>query len=94
MVLARDADITPASRLVLYDLEHGRGDIVPLSDLQDRTGLPTRTLRGALGELEEHGLAERRPDPRDGRRRAVELLVDDDQDDTDDISIPRQPSEA
>jgi len=89
-------DIKPSGRLLLYDLDRAESDVVPLSDVRARTGLPKRTLRDALDELETRGLAQRRPDPRDGRRRAAELLVGDPdtQDDSDDVSIPRRPSEA
>lgn len=58
------------SARVLNALGHGRTDIAQLRDyLGLDSGLMSRLLRG----LEEEGLVEARPDPRDGRRRLLAL---------------------
>ena len=67
-------DLTPAQRLVLFELEDIVGG-VRLDDLGQRTGLPKRTLRDALSRLEADGWVDRQPDPGDPRRRLVALTA-------------------
>lgn len=58
------------SARVLNAIGHGRTDIAQLRDyLGLDSGLMSRLLRG----LEEEGLVETRPDPKDGRRRLLAL---------------------
>ncbi|HCO54470.1 MAG TPA: PadR family transcriptional regulator [Pelagibacterium sp.] len=60
------------SARVLNAIGHGRTDIAQLRDyLGLDSGLMSRLLRG----LEEEGLVETRPDPKDGRRRLLALTA-------------------
>ncbi|WP_421952496.1 GNAT family N-acetyltransferase [Pelagibacterium sp.] len=60
------------SARVLNAIGHGRTDITQLRDyLALDSGLMSRLLRG----LEDEGLVQTRPDPRDGRRRILALTA-------------------
>jgi DNA-binding MarR family transcriptional regulator len=63
-----------------FPLSHGmvlgrldRKGVQSVSDLAGAEGVRPQSMAQTVGELESHGLVERRPDPADRRRALVEL---------------------
>ena len=64
-------DIHPKHFGVLNIVDHRPG--VTQNELRDSTGIDPSSMVGLIDELEERGLAERRPHPSDRRARAIYL---------------------
>lgn len=65
-------DLPPAAKLVwvaLWEESPRTG-----AELATETTLPQRTVRWALGRLEDRGVVERRPHPQDARKAEYELV--------------------
>jgi len=62
-------NLTAPQRSVMQALFHTDG--LSLKDLSRRVGLAHSTVSGIVDRLEKRGLAERRPDPSDGRASVI-----------------------
>lgn len=62
-------NLTGPQRSVMQALFHGGG--LSLKELSRRVGLAHSTVSGIVDRLEKRGLAERRPDPTDGRASTI-----------------------
>jgi DNA-binding MarR family transcriptional regulator len=71
--IADSQDLTPSQTSVLSRL--GKGAEATASALAAAEGVRPQSMAVALGALEQHGLIERHPDPRDGRRQLIVLTA-------------------
>lgn len=65
---AEEAGLTPPQAHALRELQ---ARPLPMGELAARLHVDASTLTGLTDRLEQHGLAERRPDPRDRRVKVV-----------------------
>jgi DNA-binding MarR family transcriptional regulator len=69
--LADNREFTPTQTAVLSRL--GKGGDASASELAAAERVRPQSMATTLGVLEERGLIQRRPDPRDGRKQLVSL---------------------
>ncbi|MFB6162544.1 MAG: winged helix-turn-helix domain-containing protein [Halococcoides sp.] len=70
------ADHPPSAKLVAKVLEYN--DTLTQSQIAERSKLPGRTVRYALGRLEDADVVESRPSFRDARKRVYSLAIETD----------------
>ncbi|MEU6851865.1 MarR family transcriptional regulator [Actinacidiphila alni] len=71
--IAGTQDLTPSQTSVLSRL--GKGEEATASALATAEGVRPQSMAVALAALDQHGLIERHPDPRDGRRQLIVLTA-------------------
>lgn len=73
--LVRDLDLSGSTGRLLVFIERGEESGLIQRDLAELSGVRPASITVALQGLEQRGLIERRPDPKDDRRKTVHMTA-------------------